>query len=149
MEERLKKYKKNQQKITEYEQEIAEKEKEKIDLDEEIRISSPSVETEGRNKKSYVSNNIEPQVISREGKIKQLNREINQLKAKKKVLIAYQEHTRTLVKCNYTKIEQDVIEYRFFNNYKVSETAKALEITESAVQKIQTRILKTNSTKFP
>lgn len=140
--DRLLKYKSNEIKIIQLEEDIIALEQEKAELDNEIKISSPNLNSSGKNKKDFVKNNIEPQVLEREKLLKVKNEKIKKLAEERGILISYQKNTKRLVKCHFSKMEQEVIALKFFENYKVSEIAKEKNITESAVQKILRRIKK-------
>lgn len=142
MKERLLVYRKNEKQIAEYNEELADLEQEKYELDEEIKMSAANLTLcSGKNKKDFVKNNIDPQVIERENKLKAINKSIKKVTGLRNKLIAYQNNTRTIVQCDYGKMEQEVIELRFFKNYRVSEISREKEITENAVQKILKRVL--------
>lgn len=138
--DRLLKYKSNEIKIIQLEEDIIALEQEKAELDNEIKISSPNLNSSGKNKKDFVKNNIEPQVLEREKLLKVKNEKIKKLKEERENLIIYQRNTKNLIKCYYNKTEQEIIRLKYFENYRVSEIANEKNITENAVQKILKRI---------
>lgn len=138
--DRLLKYKNNEIKIIQLEEDIIVLEQEKAELDNEIKISSPNLNSSGKNKKDFVKNNIEPQVVEREKLLKAKNEKIKKLKEERENLIIYQRNTKNLIKCYYNKMEQEIIRLKYFENYRVSEIANEKNITENAVQKILKRI---------
>lgn len=140
--DRLTCYRSNEIRIIEIEETIEEIKIKKRELDEEIKVSAPNLKPSGRNKRDFVKNSIEPQIFEREKTIESDNKQIDKLIAEKTKLIIFQKNTKTLVRCYFPKMEQDIIRMRYFENYRVSEIAQEKNITENAVQKILSRIKK-------